>query len=48
MLIALPDRICRYLGSIGMLKETGRGEYAASTMSKALAEPGYEAGVYHA
>jgi hypothetical protein len=31
-----------------MLKETGRGEYAASKMTKALADPGYEAGIYHA
>ena len=31
-----------------MLKETGPREYAASSITKALVDPGYEAGIYHA
>ena len=38
----------RYLASVNMVEETGKDEYAANKITKSLAIPGYEAGVYHA
>lgn len=44
----LLGRILRYLASISMIKESGKDEFTASPISKTLADPGYEAGIYHA
>ncbi|KAH8881668.1 S-adenosyl-L-methionine-dependent methyltransferase [Thozetella sp. PMI_491] len=40
-------RMLRYLASIGQIQETGRDAYAANTLTKTLAQPGYAGVVYH-
>ncbi|KAL2050995.1 hypothetical protein ABVK25_008741 [Lepraria finkii] len=40
-------RLCRYLASVGMIKEVGKDKFAATNVTKALSIPGNQAGVYH-
>jgi hypothetical protein len=40
-------RILRYLASVGMVKEEIKDAYSANNITKVLADPNYEAGIYH-
>lgn len=40
-------RICRYLSSINMIKETQKDTFAATNVTRVLSDPGVQAGVYH-
>lgn len=40
-------RILRYLASVGMVKEESKDTYSANNITKVLADPNYEAGIYH-
>lgn len=40
-------RLLRYLGSVGIVKETGPSIYTASTITKALATRGWQGAVHH-
>lgn len=44
---AAKGRLLRYLSSMGMIKETGKDNFAATNVTKALASPGNQAGVRH-
>ncbi|KAL7621419.1 hypothetical protein AAE478_008741 [Parahypoxylon ruwenzoriense] len=43
----LLSRILRYLASVGMIRETDPGVFAANTITKTLSQPGYRGGIYH-
>lgn len=43
----VPERLLRYLSSVGMVKETGANTYAATNITHALASKGNQAGVRH-
>lgn len=43
----LLGRICRYLASINMIKETGKDVFAATNITKTFSDPGVLAGVHH-
>ncbi|KAK9369872.1 S-adenosyl-L-methionine-dependent methyltransferase [Lipomyces kononenkoae] len=43
----LMSRLLRYLGSVGIIKETGADTYTANQLCRALAERGWISGVYH-
>lgn len=43
----VPDRLLRYLSSVGMVKETGANTYAATNITHALASKGNQAGIRH-
>ena len=40
-------RFLRYLSSVGMIKEVSKDEFLATNVTKALAIPGNQAGIYH-
>lgn len=40
-------RILRYLASVGMVKEESKDAYSANNITKVLADPNYQAGIYH-
>jgi hypothetical protein len=43
----LSGRILRYLASVSMIKETDEDNFAATNVTKALAIPGFQAGIHH-
>ena len=40
-------RILRYLASVGMVREESKDAYSANNITKVLADPNYQAGIYH-
>lgn len=42
----LLGRICRYLASINMIKETGKDTFSATNITETLSDPAAQAGVY--
>lgn len=43
----LLERILRYLASVRMITETGKGEYAANQTSLTLADPGIQGSLFY-
>ena len=43
----VPERVLRYLASVGMVREDAEDEYSATDITKTLGIPGFHAGIVH-
>jgi hypothetical protein len=41
------ERLLKYMASVGLIKETGKDSFAATNVTRALAEKGNQSGIHH-